>query len=126
MHGCLIIKRLPRNLLILLLCMYMYMSYFHVSAETFYVTPTVNSSCPEEALPCVTLSQYANTSLGYFTSNSSLILLPGNHSLDLNLSISNITSLSFYANDRYTRFMQSVESTLHFPRYRCMRYKCIA
>ena len=65
------------------------------SAETYYVNPSSsNTTCPEEGVPCYTLSQYASKPNDYFASNTSLILLPGNHSLDLELRINNITFLS--------------------------------
>ena len=65
------------------------------SAETYYVKPTSsNTTCPEEGVPCFTFSHYASKPNGYFASNTSLILLPGNHSLDSELRINNITFLS--------------------------------
>ena len=65
------------------------------SAETYYVNPSSsNTTCPEEGVPCYTLSQYASKPNDYFASNTSLILLPGNHSLDSELRINNITFLS--------------------------------
>ena len=65
-----------------------------MAAETYYVTPLSKNSSYEENVPCFTLSQYAMKTSSYFASNSTLILLPGNHSLDLELSIQNITFLS--------------------------------
>ena len=72
----------------------------NTSAETYYVKPSTNTPCPEEDVPCFTLSQYANKSLtsSYFASNTTLIILPGNHSLDLELSICNNTFLSVVLN----------------------------
>ena len=65
------------------------------SAETYYVNPSSsNTTCPEEGVPCYTLSQYASKPNDYFASNTSLILLPANHSLDSELRINNITFLS--------------------------------
>ena len=62
------------------------------SAMTYYVTPTSSSQCPEEVTACLTLSQY--TEMSNFSSETTLILLPGGHSLDSVLWISNITYLS--------------------------------
>ena len=64
------------------------------AAEIYYVTPIPNTLCPEEGVPCFTLSEYATKPSDYFASNTTLILLPGNHSLDSVLWITNITSLS--------------------------------
>ena len=63
-------------------------------AETYYVTPSSNTPCPEDDVPCFTLSQYATKPSNFFASNTTLILLPENHSLDLEFSIWNITFLS--------------------------------
>ena len=63
-------------------------------AEKYYVKPTLGASCPQEGVPCMTLSQYVAKPSSYFASNTSLIMLPGNHSLNnATLSIANITSL---------------------------------
>ena len=62
------------------------------SAETYYVTPSSSIPCGE-GVPCFTLSQYATKPSNYFASNTTLILLPGNHSLHLQLSIRDITFL---------------------------------
>ena len=61
------------------------------SAETYYVTPKSSTPCPEEGVSCLTLSQYA---LEYFASNTTLILLPGNHSLDSDFHFTNMTYLA--------------------------------
>ena len=63
------------------------------TAETYYITPSSSTPRPGEGVPCFTLSQYATKPSNYFASNTTLILLPGNHSLDSKLSIRNITSL---------------------------------
>ena len=68
------------------------------SAETYYVTPSSSIPCPGEGVPCFTLSQYATKPSDYFASNTTLILLPGNHSLDLQLSIRSISFLSVDSN----------------------------
>ena len=65
------------------------------SADTYYVTPTSNTPClKKEGLPCYTLSWYASKPRNYFSSNTTLILLSGSHSLELELSFQNITFLS--------------------------------
>ena len=79
---CLLVKVTPFLLLLVL-----------TTAETYYITPSSSTPRPGEGVPCFTLSQYATKPSNYFTSNTTLILLPGNHSLDSKLSIRNITSL---------------------------------
>ena len=55
----------------------------------YYITPSLpNVPCPQD--PCLTLSQFAADSTSYFgnETNISLSFLPGNHSLDRELSLS--------------------------------------
>ena len=61
--------------------------------ETLYVRPTsANTSCPTH--PCHTLSEYAQDPGQYFNdTNLTLQFLPGNHSLDLNVTITSIHQL---------------------------------
>ena len=65
-----------------------------VKADTYYATPSSSIPCPEEDGPCFTLSQYATKPSNYFASTTTLILLPGNHSLNANLRISSINYLN--------------------------------
>ena len=54
---------------------------------TYHIKPTSDTPCPIE--PCLTLSEYAQ---GHFlTSDTTLIFLPGNHSLDRDIAITNVT-----------------------------------
>ena len=68
------------------------------TAETYYITPSSSIPCPEEGVPCFTLSQYATKPSDYFASNTTLILSPGNHSLGSELSIRSISFLSVDSN----------------------------
>ena len=64
------------------------------SATTVYcVTPiaTSCSSCPQNSANCTTLSQYAQEAERYFTSNTTMVFLPGDHNLDTNIKVANIT-----------------------------------
>ena len=65
---------------------------------TLYVRPTsTNTSCP--TYPCHTLSEYAQDLSQYFNeSNLTLLLLPGNHTLDLNMTITSIQQLEIFGN----------------------------
>lgn len=58
------------------------LSWPMVSGETYYAAPTTGTLCPEDGVPCFNLSEYSAKPDNYFASNSTLILLPGNHSLD--------------------------------------------
>ena len=65
---------------------------------TLHVRPTsTNTSCPTH--PCHTLSEYAQDPGQYFNdSNLTLQLLPGNHTLDVNLTIASIHQLQILGN----------------------------
>ena len=68
----------------------------HCTAENVYcVTPTATScsSCPHNT-HCATLSEYARKAQQYFTSNTTLVFLPGDHALDTNITVNNIASLT--------------------------------
>ena len=56
-----------------------------------YITPTVNDPCPENS--CLTIQQFA-TNVSLAESNTTLIFRPGNHGLDLNISLSSIDHLA--------------------------------
>ena len=57
------------------------------TVSTYHIKPTPDTPCPAE--PCLTLSEYAQ---GHFlTSDTTLIFLPGNHSLNRNIAITNVT-----------------------------------
>ena len=67
------------------------------SAENMYcVTPTVTScsSCPHNSTHCATLSEYAQEAEMYFTSNTTMVFLPGDHTLDTNITVANVSRLT--------------------------------
>ena len=69
------------------------------SAEDVYcVTPTATScsSCPRDSTHCTTLSEYAQEAALYFTSNTTMVFLPGDHVLDLNITVANVASLTMH------------------------------
>ena len=68
----------------------------YCSAENMYcVTPTTTScsSCPHNT-HCATLSEYAHDAEIYFTSNTTMVFLPGDHVLGRNIAVMNITRLT--------------------------------
>ena len=70
------------------------------SAENVYcVLPTLPantscSSCPHNATHCATLSEYAQEAELYFTSNTTMVLLPGDHTLSMNITAAGISRLT--------------------------------
>ena len=69
----------------------------YCSAEKMYcVTPTTTScsSCPHNSIHCSTLAEYAQEAKLYFTSNTTMVFLPGDHVLDTNIKVTNISRLT--------------------------------
>ena len=69
------------------------------SAENVYcVTPTATScsSCPHNSTNCTTLSEYAQEAELYFTSNTTMVFLPGDHTLDMNITVANVARLTMH------------------------------
>ena len=69
----------------------------YCSAENVYcVTPTITScsSCPHNSANCTTLIQYAQEAKLYFTSNTTMVFLPRDHALDVNITVSHVAKLT--------------------------------
>ena len=69
------------------------------SAENVYcVTPTATScsSCPHTSTHCATLSEYAQEAESYFTSNTTIVFLPGDHTLDISITVANVARLTMH------------------------------
>ena len=69
---------------------------FCCTANVYCVTPTVTScsSCPHNSTHCATLSEYAQEAEMYFTSNTTMVFLPGHHVLDRNITVANVAGLT--------------------------------
>ena len=71
----------------------------YCSAENVYcVTPTATScsSCPQKSTYCATLSKYAQEAKKYFTSNTTVLMLLGEHVLDTDIMVVNVSRLTMY------------------------------
>ena len=81
---------------------------------TFYVRPTsTNISCPTH--PCHTLSEYAQDPGQYFNeSNLTLLFLPGNHTVNVNLTITSIHRLEILGSVVPTRVVCSSKAGFTF------------
>ena len=68
-------------------------------ANTWYVVPDIHGKeeCPakEQEGNCKNLSEYTKNPSEYFTNDSEMIFMSGNHYLTANISIHNVTNLSF-------------------------------
>ena len=68
------------------------------STENVYcVTPTATScsSCPRNT-HCATLSEYAQEHELYFTSNTIMVFLPGDHVFDRSITVANVAGLTMH------------------------------
>ena len=63
---------------------------------TYYVKPTPDTPCHED--PCHTLSEYVSESERYFTFNTTIVFLPGEHVLQQNVTVTNVGRLAFIGN----------------------------
>lgn len=79
------------NVLLLLLCF-----LFPILAEVYHVIPTPDSpECQEfEGASCLTLTQYADKPNSFFSSNITLLLHHGNHSLERMFSQNGFNSVN--------------------------------
>lgn len=66
--------------------------------EILYITPSTNI-CPTE--PCLTLSQFAIGANTTVKSNTTLLFLPGYHSLCSELTVSNVKVFSMLSNSKF-------------------------
>ena len=66
------------------------------AGNVYCVTPTATScsSCPHYSTHCATLSEYAQEAELYFTSNTTMVFLPGDHVLDMIITVANVTRLT--------------------------------
>ena len=66
--------------------------------DVYCVTPTATScsSCPQNSTHCTTLAEYAQEAELYFTSNTTMVFLPGDHVLDANITVANVARLTMH------------------------------
>ena len=69
---------------------------FCLAENVYCVRPTGTSCspCPHKSFHCATLSEYAQQANLYFTSNSTMVFLPGDHTLGMNITVTNISRLT--------------------------------
>ena len=64
------------------------------SAEKAFVRPSENMSCLSQP-QCLTLNDYASEPNHYFVDNTTFLVLPGIHQLDIQLHLENVSDISF-------------------------------
>ena len=80
-----------------------------VTTLPIYILPSNSPSTPcHHAFPCLTLSQFATNSTLIYVSNTSLIFLPGNHSLDVVMSVTNVTELTMLSLSSTSNSLSSI------------------
>lgn len=78
--------------------MLMLTSASSASMDTYYVKPNnYSSNCDNQ--PCLTLEQYVNESARYLTTGSTFLFLSGNHSLQTQVNLTNISNLTLRGKD---------------------------
>ena len=84
----------------------------YCSAENVYcVTPTATSCsfCPHSS-HCATLSEYAQEAEVYFTSETTMVFLAGDHILDTNITVANVTRLTMRGE---SSFSDNIPTVVH-------------
>ena len=85
-----------------------------------HITPlSQNGSCLEFET-CITLTQFASYSTTFLEMNTTLILLPGNHSLDSSISLGNLEEFQLQSTDNYHTEITCAESA-HLSLYQMNR-----
>ena len=66
--------------------------------KVYCVTPTATpcSSCPRNYSHCATLSEYTQEAKSYFTSDTTMVFLSGDHILDKNITVANVARLAMH------------------------------
>ena len=88
----------------------------YCSTENVYcVTPTATlcSSCPHNN-HCATLSEYAQEAELYFTSNTTMVFLSGNHVIDRNITVANVARLTMRSSDNIATVVRNGSVGLSF------------
>ena len=91
-----------KYLLVATLLLFLVLTITCSGYTTHYIKPTPDTTCPAE--PCLTLSEYAQQSHQYITSNTTLLFLPGVHFLSINFIVENISNFEIC---NYVRLLTS-------------------
>ena len=91
----------------------------HGNGELLYIKPTMVTPCP--GTPCYTLMQYVNSPS--ISLNVTLVMLPGNHNLETELSVMNNVSFSLltYLNTSLSRVTCYSSGRLRFASIRFVK-----
>ena len=84
-------------------------------SKVHYITPSLDSPCPQNTPSCLTLSQFV-ANFSHNETDISLLFLPGNHTLDQELLLAHGRkfSISKYAKDNETIFIDCISQLGRF------------
>ena len=82
----------------------------------YYILPSPLEQCPERMFPCCTLNQFASNKTYRLSENTSitLILQPGTHHLDSELSVVNVSQISVIGEREGNVFIVIIECSERF------------
>ena len=80
------------HFLVQLLLLFLLVYADTVYSKVHYITPSLDGPCPQNS-SCLTLSQFAANS-SYIETDTSLLFLPGNHTLDQELLLAQVNNFS--------------------------------
>ena len=95
-HACMMAQSLPFTVLVAALFID---AFSYCSAENVYCVTsnaTSCSSCPHNSTHCTALSEYAQEAELYFTSNTTMVFLSGDHFLDADITVANVARLTMH------------------------------
>ena len=67
------------------------------NSSVYHITPSPDTVCPNE--PCLTISKFIDQANKYIALNTTLMFLPGTHTVKSGLLVENITSLKLLGNN---------------------------
>jgi len=81
------------------------------SYRVIYVTPEKEHSCPHNTQLCYILSHIAENPMSYFSSNTTIIFLPGNHTTDTNrsITIANVSNITLEGSGSRIQSVNGIE-----------------
>ena len=93
--------------------LFAYTAFINCNIE-LYITPSADSSCPQD--PCLTLSQFTLDPSKYIgnKTNISLFFLPGNHTLERELSLYGANNFSIVSQDNKMVVIECASQTARF------------
>ena len=95
----------------------------------YYVKSSTMTQCPGE--PCRTLAEYAQQQEHYFTDNTTMVFLQGDHALQADISIMNVTDFMFLGDSTTlpqitSRIVCTEPASVIFDKVSNLQIKCVS